>query len=269
MRSWGKLNFFNPSFILLVFLAYQTGQAQVYQLSKKTDYSIGIGVFTLLAIDYGLYERYQPLSLTEINGLGEDLVFKLDRNTIQKRSLLAEDWSDYMHYSAMLLPLTVLIPNKMDDNLKTISVMLVEAISLNLSTTFLTKYLARRPRPFIYNPQTVLADKQTRAATESFVSGHTSNAAMLSVFSATVFNDLFPESKWRTPIWAAALTIPAAVGILRVESGKHFPTDVLAGYGLGALIGYLVPTLHRRDSKIQVTSSAFGAIGITISLNHL
>ncbi len=38
----------------------------------------------------------------------------------------------------------------------------------------------------------------------------------------------------------------SGVGVLRIDSGSHFPTDVLAGAALGAGIGWLVATVHPR-----------------------
>jgi membrane-associated phospholipid phosphatase len=36
-----------------------------------------------------------------------------------------------------------------------------------------------------------------------------------------------------------------ATAILRVRAGKHFWTDVLVGYGVGASIGLAVPLMHK------------------------
>ncbi len=244
-----------------------TCHAQVYTLSKKTDYSIGIGILTLAAIDYGLFNSHQTLSTTQALQLDPDSVNGFDRGTIFKRSLLADDLSDYMHFTTFALPFSVLLSRKEHDSVTTIGVMLAEAVSLNVSTTFLTKLLVKRPRPFIYNPNTVITDKLTRAATESFISGHTSNATMLGMFSASVFSRLFPESKWKKPLWVAGLGIPAIVGILRVEAGKHFPTDVIAGYGVGALIGYLIPEQHRIDRRVTLGFTRSGGVGLVVALN--
>ena len=41
------------------------------------------------------------------------------------------------------------------------------------------------------------------------------------------------------------MTVLTAYG--RVQSGDHFPTDVIAGAMAGAGIGILVPHLHRSD----------------------
>ncbi len=256
--------FYIPIFIFCWVLA---SQAQVYTLNKHTDYSIGVGVLSLLAIDYGLYETHTVLSTTEALQLDPGSVPRFDRSTVFKRSLVADDVSDYIHFSTFALPFSVLLTSKEHNELTTVGVMLAEAVTLNVSATFLTKLLVKRPRPFIYNPNTVITDKLTRAATESFVSGHTSNSALLGIFSASVFSRLFPESKWKKPLWVAGIGIPVVVGILRVEAGKHFPTDVIAGYGLGALIGYVIPEQHRVDRRVKLGMTGTGGVGVVVSLN--
>lgn len=68
-------------------------------------------------------------------------------------------------------------------------------------------------------------------------------------FMAKVYSDYFPDSKYKPVVWTLAATIPAVTGYLRVRGGRHYPTDVLAGYALGATIGILVPHWHRRKNK--------------------
>jgi hypothetical protein len=87
--------------------------------------------------------------------------------------------------------------------------------------------------------------KLKRNVRTAFVSGHTSITACNTFFAAQVFSDFYPDSKWKPVIWSAAATIPAITGYLRVTAGKHFPTDVMAGYAMGTVIGILVPRLHR------------------------
>ena len=52
----------------------------------------------------------------------------------------------------------------------------------------------------------------------------------------------------KTVTWISAATIPAAMGVLRVRSGRHFPTDVITGYAVGALLGWAVPYIHRLNT---------------------
>jgi membrane-associated phospholipid phosphatase len=73
-----------------------------------------------------------------------------------------------------------------------------------------------------------------------------------SFFVAKVFADYYPESPWKPLMWAAAAGIPAFTGIMRVKAGEHFPTDVIAGYTFGALLGFFIPHMHR----VRVASEA-------------
>lgn len=56
----------------------------------------------------------------------------------------------------------------------------------------------------------------------------------------------------RTRGWRVALTLGAAVGILvcteRIGVGAHWPSDVAAGAGLGALVGLALGQIARRPS---------------------
>jgi membrane-associated phospholipid phosphatase len=38
--------------------------------------------------------------------------------------------------------------------------------------------------------------------------------------------------------------MPLTTGLMRYKAGKHFWTDVLIGYAVGALVGVGVPALH-------------------------
>jgi len=57
--------------------------------------------------------------------------------------------------------------------------------------------------------------------------------------------------------------MPAVTGYLRYEAGRHFPTDILGGYALGALTGVLIPIMHRRPSSEGV---AFKVVSLSNGL---
>ena len=73
----------------------------------------------------------------------------------------------------------------------------------------------------------------------SFPSGHSANAV-------TVYGSLAVHEKKRRLLWTLAIVLPLLVGFSRVFVGAHFPTDVLCGWLLGALIVALIPWLRRR-----------------------
>lgn len=81
---------------------------------------------------------------------------------------------------------------------------------------------------------------------DSFFSGDASSTAFGLVFFAKVFNDYYPDSKWRPVVWGLSLSGVAAGSYFRVKSGKHFPTDVIVGSIVGGGIGYLIPHLHKK-----------------------
>ena len=66
-----------------------------------------------------------------------------------------------------------------------------------------------------------------------------------SFFGAKVFSDYSDNTTHKVLVWTGAIILPAVVGYLRVRAGRHFPTDVIAGYAIGGAIGYLVPFLHK------------------------
>ena len=129
-----------------------------------------------------------------------------------------------------------------------------------------------RSRPFVYNEDFSLSKKQTVGARHAFFSGHTSLTAASCFFTARVFSDYFPDSKYKPLVWAGAILVPATVGYLRVAAGKHFPTDVITGYAIGATIGMLIPHLHKKikiknaDSSLKLSVGATGA-SLTWNLN--
>ena len=73
----------------------------------------------------------------------------------------------------------------------------------------------------------------------SFPSGHSTNAV-------TAYGSLAAHEKKRKLFWALAVVLPLLVGFSRVFVGAHFPTDVLCGWLLGALIVALIPWLRRK-----------------------
>jgi membrane-associated phospholipid phosphatase len=71
-----------------------------------------------------------------------------------------------------------------------------------------------------------------------------------------------PRLAWAT--LAIGLAGSALVGVSRVASGAHFPTDVLAGYAVGAGAGIAIPALH--DLELEATPLALpGARGLAIA----
>ena len=74
----------------------------------------------------------------------------------------------------------------------------------------------------------------------SFPSAHASNAAAATLFLYAVFR--------RKSLWL----IPVVIGLSRIYLGKHFPMDVMAGWGTGLALGsMLVPAYPTFFNRIR------------------
>ena len=82
-------------------------------------------------------------------------------------------------------------------------------------------------------------------ATNSFFAGHTAHTATATFFAAKVLHDFNPGYAGEGLVWGAAALVPAAVAYSRIEAGKHFLSDNIVGYTVGATMGILVPQLHK------------------------
>jgi membrane-associated phospholipid phosphatase len=102
--------------------------------------------------------------------------------------------------------------------------------------TELLKAAVGRARPVLYTDgaAAVAADKESM---RSFPSGHTALAFSLATSYWLARRDLTGDpgaAGW------LGLVAAAGVGVMRVASGKHFPSDVLAGAVIGSASGLIV-----------------------------
>jgi hypothetical protein len=75
---------------------------------------------------------------------------------------------------------------------------------------------------------------------ESFPSGHASRAFAYAAGSRRNLDATGLGRGWRIGLTAGFETLAAGTAWARVEAGKHFPTDVLAGAALGNYVGLFV-----------------------------
>jgi len=227
---------------------------KLYDTSWKKD-GIIYGSSTSFLLG-GQYIKGRKNTLTEANFsfLRKETLFDIDQGATRNFSSNAAMTSDYFRDAAWIAPMTLFLSRQARENSKEILMMYSEVILLNGGITTLAKGAIERYRPYAYNPIASLDLKLSSTTNRSFFSGHVSHVASLSFFTATVFDDLYPESDFRYVVWAGAIAAPAITGYLRVKAGRHFPTDVIVGYGVGALVGYFIPELHKitRDSNVDI-----------------
>lgn len=244
------MNFRKSIHFFLLLLFFQASFAQSpYRLSwQKESLVLGTGG-ALMGLGEYLGNRTPLFTPDEILTLDPNDINGFDRLATEFSSDDAHQLSNYFWWGSHALPLVFLAGNDTRGDAAMIGLLYFETTLATAGLTQSFKSIFRRPRPFVFDPDAEPEKKQSRNAKASFVSGHTSMAASNSFFVARVFADFYPDSKWKPLVWTAAAAIPAVTGYLRVRAGRHYPTDALAGYALGASMGYLVPYFHRNKKR--------------------
>lgn len=135
------------------------------------------------------------------------------------------------------------------------SVVFFEAVAITGTLNQLARVTVERPRPLLYfEPQ---GSKELDNAEEyaSFFSGHTANAVAAVCAYGQTYALRHPGSPWVYAIVGGGMAASVGIGVLRIESGKHYLSDVLVGTGVGVASGVIVPWLHRRKAPIRAAAA--------------
>ena len=130
----------------------------------------------------------------------------------------------------------------------TTGVMYTESVLLAIGVKDSLKGLFPLYRPYMFgpNPPEELLEDDDRYL--SFPSGHTTMAFTGASFFTYVFLTKYPDSKLKIPVIVGSILFANTTAAMRVLSGQHFITDVLAGAVIGATCGLIVPLIHRNKS---------------------
>lgn len=239
-----------------------------YELSFKTDGFILGGSALIWGTSLVIQQDVTPLTIQEINALDKNDINSFDRFAANNWSESAALRSNIAFYStaAFAASGSLIYPYLRKDSeffkeVFTVGSIWLETNILTYGFTHMAKVGVLRSRPFAYNKAAPLSEKLDIDARKSFFSGHTSMTTANAFFAAKVFNDYYPESKWKPVVWTAAVLVPAYTAWERVNAGKHFPTDVMAAYAVGALCGYFIPHLHKRVTGKERAISFFPSGG--------
>jgi len=239
----------------------QDSSSSVYKLNWDTDkYTMGIGAGILIG-SYFVDRELTVITEADVNNLSRDDVFAWDRVAIGQFSESASSLSDVFRDGILLAPVALMLGKRGRKEWQLITYMYAETVIVTSGITTMTKATSRRVRPYAYDPEVSLEFKLQKNTRKSFYSGHTSHVASLSFLTASIFEDLYPDSPWKPVVWITAIAAPAVTAVARVKGGRHFPTDVIVGYGVGALIGYYIPKLHKvqQDSPMSIMPNGLGA----------
>jgi hypothetical protein len=157
--------------------------------------------------------------------------------------------SDYGEIGIFLLPSLLMIDKNIRKDWLHILFMYVEGHTLTF--TFynyspLGPFFQNRYRPAVYYPALGLAAQENSNNRNSFYSGHVASCAYSTFFMVKVYCDYHPNiGAAKYLLYLAASVPPLFMGYARIRSLDHFPSDVAVGFGLGAVLGIVVPALHK------------------------
>jgi len=125
--------------------------------------------------------------------------------------------------------------------------LLLAAVGSGILASTLLKAVFERPRPD-------LVPHGSYVSTASFPSGHSMMAAVVYLTLGALLARVEPDTRVKVFVLSAAILLTLLVGVSRVYLGVHWPTDVLAGWTVGAgwaLLFWLIARALQRKGQIE------------------
>lgn len=118
-------------------------------------------------------------------------------------------------------------------------------------------------RPITYYSSIPYGQRISEGNRNSLFSGHTANTAAATFFMAKVYSDYHPElGNKKYWLYAGACVPPLVEAYIRFKALMHFPSDLMEGFVIGAVVGVVMPSLHKvrtQNVEVGVTSVPNGA----------
>ncbi|OIN60004.1 hypothetical protein BLX24_08415 [Arsenicibacter rosenii] len=225
----------------------------VYRLKTSREVVLfGVGAASGIA-SLVAGQTLDPLTPQAIQALQRSQLAGINRGAAYQWSPTADQLSDLTFVGTVGVAGLVALPTLRQKGRAIIPVMFLETALLTNGIQRTVKNIAQETRPYVYNPDVALSVKTGKDARRSFFSGHTSNAFAAAVFASTVFSHLHPDSRLKPLVWGGSLVLATGTGLLRYKAGQHFPADLVVGAAFGSVIGWVVPKLHQRTGKRQLS----------------
>jgi membrane-associated phospholipid phosphatase len=232
-------------------------RGQVYKMNYKTVVPIvGVSFPTILYAFSKIYKKTKTPDAT-ILALDKNNIPAFDRWATKYHDINTDKISYYPFYAVMPLPAILFIDRRMRKDALKISVMYLEAFAFTGLVYSGSVYFVDRYRPDVYNTSLLLSYRTNGNYRNSFFAGHVAVMSTSAFFMAKVYADYHPESNWKWVFYGGAAAATLGMGYMRLEAGKHFPSDILLGTLVGTTSGILTPAFHRnrnpKDQKWSLT----------------
>jgi membrane-associated phospholipid phosphatase len=221
-----------------------SAQLQIY---PKKDLGVSIIASSLVGASIFVEKKVKILTPVQIQHFQTTALPSWEFGANSQYRISAKKASDIFLFSTIgLAPLVTLLATKNNKTQRNAALaMWYQGAMTTAALTSWTKLAVKRTRPLVYNAQNPTSLLIKADARLSFFSGHTSSVAYNGFYAAQIYSTYYPDSRWKPLVWVLGAGIPALTGVLRVQAGKHFPSDVLMGYAVGAGVALINHRLHR------------------------
>lgn len=179
--------------------------------------------------------------------------FSWDRDRMGSYSLAASDLSDHLRWVGLAVPVVWIgewgAGQIGGEELRADLVIVLEAALLDGAINKMVRGGALWARPLLFSARAPESERKSAQARSSFYSGHTSTSFAIAAAAVQIQSRRENPTVGALPLGVALFGTAATIGALRVEGGKHYPTDVVAGAAIGTLIGWGVAQLHQVPRK--------------------
>ncbi|MDQ2772987.1 MAG: phosphatase PAP2 family protein [Bacteroidota bacterium] len=225
-----------------------------YTTRFAVDAPITAGLLGLSATGLLLVKHKRTATDADLAALNRADIPAIDRFSAGRYSESAQRVSDGFCYGTLaLVPALLAFQPGVHGRYGQVAGLYFETMSSTAAIFTLTVGTVYRYRPYLYGPDGGEL-RHGPVATDAFFGGHAAHTATATFFAAQVFHDFNPGSKAEPYVWGVAAAVPAVVAYCRIRAGKHFLTDNLVGYAVGATVGVMVPRLHRSNFDFDPTT---------------
>jgi membrane-associated phospholipid phosphatase len=259
---------------LPVFGQLDSASRSPYRVYRAYELPASLAVLGASIFGYRQLDRYASFTADDLARLDPNRINAFDRPVAffdPARFEAAQQRSDRFLNLSIASPVLLMLSKRIRQNGLDVLTLYTTAHAINNLLYFATTFSIRRARPLTYNPAIPDSEKIGNAKSNSFYSGHVSFSTTATFFGAKILTDFYHIKGWkRVVVFSGAVIPPILVGVNRMNAGKHFRTDVLTGFLVGAACGIGIPEIHRIRRKtsqlsMQPEFSLTGRRGVAVT----
>lgn len=254
------------SFVLLLAASFPLQAQSPYRASWSRDLPLLIASGGSYVLANELDRGRTELSAERAAALHPESINRFDRIATSRYSPAAKEASEAMMGVFSVAPFALMLDGRARSDWAILGLMYLETRAIAFYLPDVVKSRADRLRPFVYNDDLSYEEKVESNPGGSFFSTQSTTAFATAAFLATVFSDYHPHSRWKKHVWGGSLMAATAIGIARLESGVHYPSDLLVGAGVGMALGWGIPSLHRSSLGEVLSVVAASERGLALSV---